>query len=495
MDKRVSYKKTLRSTVIFGGAQAVQMLITIVRAKIIAVLFGSHGMGINAIFQSTVSIINGFSSFGIFQSGVRDISREFENGDKTKLTIISFVFKRMVVLSALLGMLVCIVGAFWFSKMAFQNLDYSVHFLILSIGVFFNALSNGETVLLQGTRNLTGLAKASLIGALTSLLFSVPLFYYFGVLGIAIAITCSSLILFFSQFYCSRKIKVNKEIKVTFKESIDLATPILKLGTILMIGTVILTGFTYLTNIFIGRFGKIEDVGFFQGISSITTQSIAIIISILASDFFPRLSAVFFDREKVKDTVNQQCELVSIIITPITVILIVFAPIVVKLLLSTEFLIMVPMLRLLALSLLFKGIWLIMSYVILANGDKKSYLIYDSIIGNGLLFVCNILAYRFWGLEGLALSSFIASVTISIILTIVVKIKYKFFFNKGFLRILFVLILLVVLTFLNVSILSRWPQYCVSFFLLFLSLGYSLFILNKSVNFIDKVMIFLKPKI
>jgi O-antigen/teichoic acid export membrane protein len=236
-------------------------------------------------------------------------------------------------------------------------------------------------------------------------------------------------------------------------------------------------------------------VGFFQGISSITTQSIAIIISVLASDFFPRLSAVFFDREKVKDTVNQQCELVSIIITPITVILIVFAPIVVKLLLSTEFLVMVPMLRLLALSLLFKGIWLIMSYVILANGDKKSYLIYDSIIGNGLLFVCNILAYRFWGLEGLALSSFIASVTISIILTIVVKIKYKFFFNKGFLRIFLVLILLVVLTFLNVSILSRWPQYCVSFFLLLLSFGYSLFILNKSVNFINKVMIFLKPKI
>lgn len=493
MDKDPSYKNTLKSTVVFGGAQAVQMIITVLRAKIIAIAFGSHGMGINAIFQSTISVISSFSSFGIFQSAVRDISQEYESGNKPKFNETRLVFKRLVLGSAILGLLFCLIGSFKLSRIAFQNSDYTIHFLILSIGIFFTALSNGETVLLQSTRKLTFLAKSSLLGALISLLLSIPFFYYFGIIGIAISISSSSLILFLTQLFWTRKLKFDKSIKLSLRDTTQASVPIIKLGTILMLGTVILTGFTYLTNVFIGRYGNINDIGYFQGISSITNQSIAIVIAILASDFFPRVSSVYKETELVKKMVNQQAELVSLIIGPISVILIVFAPLIVKLLLSQEFLIMVPFLRLLAMTLLFKGIWLIMSYIILANGDKKAYLIYDSLIGNGFLFLSNILSYKFWGLNGLVISSFFTCLFVAIILTIVVKSKYNVFVDKKFTKVFIIIMAIIFLTYANVSIFTGIIQYCLSFLLLLIICFYSLIILNRSINFSSKIKSFLKP--
>ena len=52
-----SYKKIVKNTVAYGGSQVVQMLVTLLRAKIVAVLLGSLWMGINTLTLSAISII------------------------------------------------------------------------------------------------------------------------------------------------------------------------------------------------------------------------------------------------------------------------------------------------------------------------------------------------------------------------------------------------------------------------------------------------------
>ena len=205
-----SYKSMVKSTAVFGGAQIIQMLIIILRAKFIAVFLGSEGMGLNAIFQSTIAVISSFSCFGIFQSAVRDISQSYESGDGNKLSRTTAIFERLVWLAGGLGLMVCLLGSYWLSKLAFSNQDFTWYFALLSIAVFFMALSNGKTVFLQGTRNLAYLAKASILAAALSLALSIPLFYFFGSIGIVISIISSSLFLYLSQLYYSRKIKLEK---------------------------------------------------------------------------------------------------------------------------------------------------------------------------------------------------------------------------------------------------------------------------------------------
>ncbi|MGJ1322001.1 oligosaccharide flippase family protein [Sphingobacterium faecium] len=484
-NKSTSYKGTVKSTAIFGIAQVIQMLTTILRAKLIAVIFGSFGMGVNAIFQSTISIISNFSSFGIFQSGVRELSSDFENKDEGKLMRKQSIFNRLVWLSGIIGGLVCIFCAIWLSSIAFQNSDYSLHFVILSIAVFFTALSNGQIVFLQVTRNISSLAKASLIGALFGVLTAVPLYYYAGRIGIPISISLSAVILYITQLYYTKKLKIFKPVKIILKDSFKEAAPIIKIGSVLMLGMVLLTIFSYLTNIFIGRYGKIEDVGLFQGASSITTQSISIVITVLASDFFPRLSAVFQEKDKVNRLVNEQAEIVSLIIAPITIVILVFAPIIIRALLSQEFVVILPVLRLMSLSLLARGIWLIMSYVILAFGDKKAYLIYDSIISNGLLCVLNISSYVIWGLEGLGISFLVGATINAIILSFVVKSKYDISFSKEFYFKLFFLGSLILCSYFIMDLKTDWLRVTLSYLVVCIVTFYSIYVLNRRTGFID----------
>ncbi|WP_316844671.1 oligosaccharide flippase family protein [Pedobacter psychrodurus] len=480
-----SYKNMVKSTSVFGGAQIVQMLISILRSKFVAIFLGSAGMGINAIFQSTIAVVFNLLSFGVFQSAVRDFSQAFESKDLKRLTIINQVFSKIVFFVGILMVLIFLAGAVWFSKIAFQDTDHSWYFALLSIYVFFTALSTGKVTFLQGTRNLTYLAKASILGAVLSLLTSIPLLYFFGVLGIVLSLISSSILIYLVQLYFSNKIKLEEIDKLEFKETVNLSLPILKLGSVLMISSVTITVFTYVTNIYIGRYGRIEDLGFFQGVSSIIAQSIAVVTAVLASDFFPRLAAVHAEKEKVNILVNQQSELISLIIAPIMIVLIVFAPLIVRVLLSTEFLVIVPMLRWMSLSLLVRGIWLTMSYIILSKGDKKAYFIYDALLGNGLVFIFNIYAYSKWGLQGLGISFLTGSVVVAILLYVVVYIKYGFKFEKQFIKTLGILLMLTLLPFISTLLFQGWIQYTISFFFLVIMICYCFKVLNERIGVIE----------
>lgn len=472
----------VKSTAVFGGAQVIQMLIIILRAKFIAVFLGSEGMGINAIFQSTIAVIGSFSCFGIFQSAVRDISQAHERGDIEGLSYMYAIFDRLVWIAGGLGVVICGLGAYWLSELSFNNEDFTMYFVLLSISLLFTALSNGKMVLLQGTRNLNYLAKASIIGAIVSLAVGIPMYYFLGTLGIVLSIISSSLLFYLTQLYYSRKINLVKIDNLKWNQIIEHGSPIVKLGIVLMISTVMITLFTYFTNIYISRFGKIEDVGLFQGVSSITNQSIAIVIAVLASDFFPRLSAIYQNRSKVKAMVNQQLELVSLIIAPIIVVLIVFSKLIITILLSNDFLVVVPMLRWMSLSLLARGIWLTMSYVILANGDKKTYFLYDALIGNGLLFIFNIISYTYWGLQGLGISFLVGSIVVSCVLFVIVKVKYEFSFSGDFMKILATLVTMVVFAYLIIYFFEGWLEYGLSALIMGLTISFSFIILNKRIG-------------
>ena len=59
--------------------------------------------------------------------------------------------------------------------------------------------------------------------------------------------------------------------------------------------------------------------------------------------------------------VNNQLELVVLVVTPIAAVVSCFADWVVRLLLTTEFLVISPMLQAMAFALLFRGVWVTMS--------------------------------------------------------------------------------------------------------------------------------------
>ncbi|MEG2281843.1 MAG: O-antigen translocase, partial [Rikenellaceae bacterium] len=60
-DKK-AYRDIVKATSVFGGVQVFNILIGIVRSKIIAILLGPEGMGISGLLQSATSLITGLTS-------------------------------------------------------------------------------------------------------------------------------------------------------------------------------------------------------------------------------------------------------------------------------------------------------------------------------------------------------------------------------------------------------------------------------------------------
>lgn len=439
----------LKSNIILGVSQVIQMLTTIVRAKLIAIFLGSTGIAFNAIFQSLLLMIYNVASCGLMQSGVREISQASAVGsDSNSLSEKYSVFHKLIVSVALLGSIVCIILAYPISLASFGNSDYVFSFVLLGIGVFFYILTHGEMTVLQGTRSLRRLAISSIIGSVLSVIVGIPCYYYFGVNGIVISIIVGYIVFWLTYRYHRQKIpNLKRVVSISLKDAFRIGKPMLSLGLVLMVGTTMISGFSYLTNISIRAIGTLNDLGLYQGVSAIATQSIVIVVAVLASDFFPRLSVIVDDTAEHNNLINQQLNVVLSVISAIVVIIICLPKLIISVLLTDEFLQTVGLLQLLAMALVFRGVWITMSYVILAHGDRKRYFIYDAFLGNGFNYLINILAYMFGGLFFLGVSSILGSIIISMILMYVVKRHYMFRMDKSTKKIMIIYLTLIALTF------------------------------------------------
>jgi O-antigen/teichoic acid export membrane protein len=185
--------------------------------------------------------------------------------------------------------------------------------------------------------------------------------------------------------------------------------------------------------------------------------------------------------------VNLQLEIITLVIAPIVVLLMLFTPLIVRLLLSSEFVLIVPMVQWMAFSLLFRGIWQTMSYIILAKGDKTAYFIYDALVGNGLNFGLNLLAYTFGGLTGLSISFVAGSVFVSLILFSVARKRYHLRITSDYLKRLGFVLMLETLAFLSVTFLTSPFKISASIILLFTTILYSGTILLKRLNILSSL--------
>ena len=113
-NKENSHKTILNATGIFGFAQAMKMLVSIVGSKFVAIFLGPFGIGIVGLLNNTIAIISSLTSFGINITGVREVSLANAENDKIKFSYRFIVLQRWSFLIGLFGAIVTII----FSKSA-----------------------------------------------------------------------------------------------------------------------------------------------------------------------------------------------------------------------------------------------------------------------------------------------------------------------------------------------------------------------------------------
>ncbi len=446
-NSRTSYRTIMKGTAIFGGVQIFNILINIIRGKIVALFLGPAGLGISALYTSTTSVINQFTGFGLSTGAVKEVSEACETGEKEKVERIAGVLRTLISLSALLAFIVCLAGSPWLSISTFGNYNHTYEFIALSMALFFMTKSTAEAVLLQGTRRLGYLAKSSVTGALAGLVAGTPLYYFYGEKGIVPAMIIMALTTFFINKYFTRKLKLSS-VRIPLREVFKEGRQMILFGVTLMITTLFSTIVIYAINIYIRKYGNIDDVGLYQAATSISNQYVGLVFSAMAVDYFPRLSGISNNREKTSEIINLQTDVVLLVITPLLIALILTAPLLINILLTKDFFPVIPLIRWIGLGIFFKALAFPIGYLSFAKGDKKVFFWMEGVCNNISTLILSIAGYRLWGLTGLGIAFTASYCLYLLVLMIVVKLRYGFTANARLLQIIIPLFLALITSFL-----------------------------------------------
>ena len=490
-EKNDSYSHILKYTGVFGGVQIINVLIGIIRNKIVAVLLGPDGMGLMSLFNSTIKLVGDSTNLGISMSGVREISEAYTENDNLKLCHSIALIRTWSLIVSIFGIAVCILLSPLLSKWTFTDENHTLYFILLSPTIGFIAMTSGELAILKGTRQLRHLAALSIYNVIAALFISIILFYFWNKSAIVPSFVLLALsqmiitIMYSFKLYPLRILKLLKSIK----EGVGM----IKLGMAFVFAGILGSGAEFIIRSILNNWGGLDTVGFYNAGYMMTMTYAGMVFSAMETDYFPRLSSVCNDEKMINQTVNRQIEVSLLLITPLLIIFLITIPILLPLLYSGKFLPVSSMLKLAILAMYFRAITLPIEYIALAKGDSHSYLflefLYDIII---VLLVT--IGYNYWQLWGTGLGLFIAGL-INVI-TVLLYAHYKYGYNISRTIILYVLfqIPIGIATYIVVSCINGLLYWIIGFVLAIISFGFTIYILRSKTHLCSSLISKIKKR-
>ena len=402
-----SYGHVLKYTSVFGGVQGLNILVSLVRNKIVAMLLGPEGMGLASLFQTTVNFISQSTNLGVSFSAVRNVSELFDTGDEARIAHFIKVVRAWSLLTGLVGMLLCILIGPMLSNLTFSWGNHTLHFVLLSPLVALLAVTGGETAILKGARQLKSLAVIQVYGMLSALVIAIPIYYFFGQSGIVpvmVLMGLTMLLLTIQRSYRLYPLRL-AGAKGVLGEGMGMV----RLGVAFTLAGVLGSGAEFIIRTYLNNVADLKTVGLYNTGYILTMTYAGLVFSAMETDFFPRLSAVNSQWQNCNDIINKQIEVSLLLISPMLVAAQFAIPFVIPILFTTKFMPVVDMVRILLLAIYLRAIKLPISYLPLAKGDSLSYLFLEAVY-DILVVLLVIWGYSHWQLLGTGVAITISAV-------------------------------------------------------------------------------------
>ena len=425
-----SYDHVLKYTGIFGGVQGLKLLVSMARVKLTTYLLGGWGLGLISAYNSVSEFLNSASSMGIPLNATRQTSELFDRGTNEDITHQVMVIRTWVLWSAMLSVLICLFFSPIISYFFFDH-DWNrwPAVMLTSLIAVSNIIAEGECAILKGLRQVRKVAFIETVLALGTLLCTIPMYYIFGIRGVILGlIACGflSALVHFSFSLRLVKYKVQLLSYKTFWEGL----PLIKVGIPYVLAGVANSGLQMVVVAIILANHSQADLGHFQAGWSLMISYAGLVFLALESDYFPRLSSVSNDRQRMNDTINQQIDVCALILAPLLILLVVFMPYVLRLLYVEEFLVVEGMATLAVFYSFLRCISLPMGYSVLAKGHSIVFLVlevaYDVFFGL-LIWWC----YNSFGLVGAGIAMSVGALYDVIIYFLYCHLRYGFVFRRS----------------------------------------------------------------
>ena len=392
-----NYGHILKYTGVFGGVQGLNILMGLVRNKLVALLLGPEGMGLASLFNTTTNFISQTTNLGLSFSAVTRISAVFETHDEAQMTQAVKTVRAWSLLTALVGMLVCVLAGPLLSEYTFSWGNHTLHFILLAPAVGLMAITGGETAILKGARRLRSLAVIQVYAVIVSLLVSVPVYYLFGQTGIVPVIVLLALVMMLLTIRHSYRLYPLRlrGSKGVLGDGLNMV----RLGVAFVVAGAMGSGAEMFVRSYLNVHGDLEAVGLYNAGYILIVTYASMVFSAMETDYFPRLSSLGDDVARLNQMVNRQIEVSLLIVSPMLAALIIGLPVLIPLLYSHDFLPVIAMAQVAVFSMYLKALSLPVGYITLAKGDSVAYMVLEGCYD--VLFVALlVVGYQWWGLYG-----------------------------------------------------------------------------------------------
>ena len=381
-----SYRTILRSSAIIGGSQAVSVLASLIRMKVLAVLLGPTGVGLAGLYMSLIQTGSTVAAMGLGTAGTRQIAAADGAGDTATVSLVRRALFWGTAALALLG------GAiFWLARRPIASVALSDpargdEVGWLAIGVVLTVAAGSQAALLGGLRRIGDLARLNMISGVAGALIGVLLVWQWGADGLLPMVLIASLVAFATgHLYVSR-------LPRPLQQRHDFGTLARALksmggtGVAFMLSVLATVLAQLIVRVMVQRDLGEPALGHFQAAWAISVTYLGFVLNAMGTDYFPRLSAAIDDPAKASRLVNEQTEVALLLASPVIIALLGLAPLVVAVLYSAEFSPAIIVLQWQLLGDLLKVMSWPLGFVLLAAGSGKAYTMAE-ILGVGVMLV------------------------------------------------------------------------------------------------------------
>jgi O-antigen/teichoic acid export membrane protein len=368
-------------------ATLVKMLTGFVSIKIVAAIIGPIGVALIGQLNNFVTIAVNIASAGI-NNGITKYIAEYKNQEFIQKQYISSAAK-IVLGFSLLTSLILIFFSDSISNMVLLSEEYAYIFKIFGLTIGFYGFNTLLVSIVNGYKEFKKFIYISICGSLIGLLFTVTLVVLFDLGGALIGIVTFQSIMFFvtilfvkkdtwfNSSYFTQKINTKCISKL-------LAFSVMSFTTILLspVSQILLRSYV------ISEISP-DQAGWWEGMNRISGMYLNVITSAFSIYYLPQLSATL-DKQSLKNEIKKAYKMIISIMLLSFPIIYFFRGIIIRLLFTPEFM---PMEQLFMWQLLgdfFKISSWLLSFVMVAKGMVKEYVLTEivfSLIFLGLAFI------------------------------------------------------------------------------------------------------------
>lgn len=396
-------KSIFKATAILSGSSLINIVLSLVSAKVLALYLKPTGYGYYGLLQSFVAVASLVAGLGTATGLVRLGAAAAGRDDQVELAALRTAAWVVYVILGGLLMLVLIVFRVEVSRWATGSPDHTTAIVWMGVAILFTVAGSIQTGILNSYHRVGDLAKSAVLNTIIGVTFSITAVLTLHLRGVVPAVLGGGIAGWLASGYFLKRELGPTKVRPRYPDVRRALGALLKFGTPYTGSMLIGTGVQLALPMVVVHLLSTESVGYYRAAVAISVGYLGFLMTAMGQDYYPRLSAAGDEPGVLVKLINEQHRLVMIVAVPIILGTLALVPFLIPIVYSHKFQPAVDILEWQLIGDVFKFSSLTMSFAILARFGSLTYFLTE-LIGGGVTLGTTWLAVRWYGLQGLGIS-------------------------------------------------------------------------------------------